>query len=134
MKLLSQAIEQLVAQNSEELHYYKNFDFTKRYTIQLDEKTIRDYNAPVYVVWGRTYVTNEQGRKAIYYQFDFYHFEHGYLQKEINEMGNQYTECRLISGKEIQDKKHVNVLAANLARDVRKYRNKLREEHWVIQE
>ena len=49
MKMLSQAIETLVAQHSEELHYHKNFDFAKRYTIQLDEKTIPDYNAPAYV-------------------------------------------------------------------------------------
>ena len=108
MKMLSQAIETLVAQHSEELHYYKNFDFAKRYTIQLDEKTIPDYNAPAYVLRNHVYATNEEGRKTIYHQFDFYHFEQ-----------------RLISGKEIQDKKKVNVLAVELARDVRKYRQQL---------
>ena len=125
MKMLSQAIETLVAQHSEELHYYKNFDFAKRYTIQLDEKTIPDYNAPAYVLRNHVYATNEEGRKTIYYQFDFYHFEQGYLRKPISKAGNAYSELRLISGKEIQDKKKVNVLAAELARDVHKYRQQL---------
>lgn len=133
VKLLSQAIELLIAQHSEELHYYKNFDFAKRYTIQLDEKTIPDYNAPVYVLRDHTYATNEEGRKTIYYQFDFYHFEQGYLRKPISEAGNAYAECRLISGKEIQDKKKVNVLAADLAKDVREYRKGLAERSRVAE-
>ena len=128
MKVLSQAIEKLVAENSKELHYYKNFDFTKRYTIQLDEKTIPDYNAPVYVIRGHTRITNEQGCRAIYYECDFYHFQHSYLRKDFDEMGSQYVECRLISGKEIQDKRHVNVLAKDLAREVHSYRSKLEKK------
>jgi len=125
MKVLAQAVELLIAQNSKELHYYKNYDFTKRYTIALDEKTIPDYNAPVYVIRGHTRIINEQGRRVTYYVFDFYHFEHGYLQKDFDEMGSQYAECRLISGKEIQEKKDVNVLATDLARGIYKYRKGL---------
>ena len=125
MKLLSDAVQLLIAQNSSELHYYKNYDFTTRYTVSLDERTIPDYNEPVYNVSGHTRIINEHGRSAIYYACDFYHFEHGYLQKDFEEMGSQYVECRLISGKEIQDKKHENPLAAVLARDVSHYRNKL---------
>ena len=124
MKLLSDAVQLLVAQNSTELHYYKNYDFTTRYTVALDEKTIPDYMEPVYNVRGHTRVVNEHGRRTIYYCCDFYHFEHGYLKKDFDEMGSQFVECRLISGKEIQDKRYENPLAASLAREVSEYRLK----------
>ena len=126
LQLLLKAVQVLIAQNSKQLHYYKGYDFTNSYVVPQNERHLIGYNRPSYTLQNHGRFQDNDGHRTLFYQFTFYHQEKESMKDYSDMSWLAWMDCekRWISGREIQDKKSLNGLAAELAEQVKKYRVK----------